>query len=74
MIGRYLHIQYAAKCHGRLGVDLRRPLAKQTDEGNLSRGLRFAEQGGWVGGSLHSSLLALPITCQARTGTRSGRT
>lgn len=30
-----------------LSADLRRPPAKQTDEGNLSCGLCFAEQGGW---------------------------
>lgn len=48
-----------------LGGDLSGPLAKQTDEGNLSCSLCFAEQG-----LPHPLLLALPVTCQFRVGVR----
>lgn len=50
-----------------LGGDLRGRLAKQTDEGNLSCGLCFAEQG-----LPHPLLLASPVTCHATVGTRRG--
>lgn len=52
-----------------LGGDLCGLLAKQTDEGNLSCGLRFAEQG-----LPHPLLLASPVTCHATVGTRRGET
>lgn len=53
-----------------LGGDLCGLLAKQTDEGNLSCGSCFAEQGGLP----HPLLLASPVTCHATVGTRRGET
>lgn len=50
-----------------LGGDLCGLLAKQTDEGNLSCGLCFAEQG-----LPHPLLLAPPVTCHATVGTWRG--
>lgn len=55
-----------------LGADLRGPPAKQTDEGNLSCGLRFAEQSEWVGRGWVGELPALTIVSIANHLSRQG--